>query len=152
MQELTLRFTIARRKNSNREQHFDEGWIYNCLQHVDDPNKVMAMLLRSADSVRIFEWIDLPVCEGHPHTLRAEQFERWLPADQWTYSIWNVGELRLNGNGAFESLHRHSRNAERLRCHGLVPWSHHVRPLHIPIKARSDATALGRGVITFSAI
>lgn len=81
-------------------QRFDEGWMYNCLQHVDEPNKVMAMLVRSADCVRIFEWIDLPVCEGHPHTLRVEQFEQWLPSDEWNYAIWNVGELRLNGNGA----------------------------------------------------
>jgi glycosyltransferase involved in cell wall biosynthesis/SAM-dependent methyltransferase len=81
-------------------RRFDEGWMYNCLQHVDEPNKVVAMLLRSVDSVRIFEWIDLPVCEGHPHTLRVEQFERWLPPDEWNYAIWNVGELRLNGNGA----------------------------------------------------
>jgi glycosyltransferase involved in cell wall biosynthesis len=82
------------------KKHFDEGWMYNCLQHVDDPNKVMAMLLRSVDSVRIFEWIDLPVCEGHPQMLTVEQFERWLPADEWECSIWNVGELRANGNGA----------------------------------------------------
>jgi len=81
-------------------QRFDEGWMYNCLQHVDEPNKVMAMLVRSADCVRIFEWIDLPMCEGHPHTLRVEQFEHWLPSDEWNYAIWNVGELRLNGNGA----------------------------------------------------
>ena len=80
-------------------EHFDEGWMYNCLQHVDEPDKVMAMLLRSVDSVRIFEWVDMPVYEGHPHTLNVEQFERWLPSDEWNCAIWNVGELR-NGDGA----------------------------------------------------
>ena len=80
--------------------HFDEGWMYNCLQHVDEPDKVMAMLLRSVDSVRIFEWVDMPVYEGHPHTLKVEQFERWLPSNEWNCAIWNVGELRENGNGA----------------------------------------------------
>ena len=86
-------------ENFTAPKRFDEGWMYNCLQHVDDPNKVMSMLLQSAGSVRIFEWIDLPVCPGHPHTLKAEQFERWLPANEWEFSIWNVGELRLDGNG-----------------------------------------------------
>jgi glycosyltransferase involved in cell wall biosynthesis len=82
------------------EKRYDEGWIYNCLQHVEDPNKVMAMLLESVDCVRVFEWIDLPIYEGHLHMLTVEQFERWLPADQWQCEIWNVGDLRLNGNGA----------------------------------------------------
>lgn len=79
---------------------FDEGWLYNCLQHVDDPNKVMAMLLRSVDSVRIFEWIDIAPYEAHPHMLTVKQFERWLPPDEWVPSIWNVGELHADGNAA----------------------------------------------------
>jgi len=89
-------------------KRFDEGWIYNCLQHVDDPNKVMSMLLRAVDAVRVFEWIEMPVCEGHPHTLTVEQFERWLPANEWECSIWNVGELRAEGNrpcGRYIAIH-----------------------------------------------
>jgi SAM-dependent methyltransferase len=94
----------------NPERRYDEGWIYNCLQHVEDPNKVMAMLLRSVDSVRVFEWIDMPIYEGHLHTLTVEQFERWLPTDQWKFEIWNVGEVRENGaNGRYIAIHA-SRN------------------------------------------
>jgi SAM-dependent methyltransferase len=81
-------------------KHYDEGWMYNCLQHVDDPNKVMANLLNSVDSVRIFEWIEMPVYPGHPHTFTADQFEQWIPSSVWSYSIWNVGELRFGNNGA----------------------------------------------------
>jgi SAM-dependent methyltransferase len=87
-------------KVSPAPQHFDEGWMYNCLQHVDDPDKVMKVLLQTSGSVRIFEWIDRHADAGHPHTLTVEQFERWLPADDWAYSIWNVGELRFGNNGA----------------------------------------------------
>ena len=88
------------------EQRYDEGWIYNCLQHVEDPDKVMAMLLRSVESVRVFEWIDMPAYEGHLHTLTVEQFARWLPADEWNCEIWNVGELRANGaNGRYIAVH-----------------------------------------------
>ncbi len=87
-------------------KHFDEAWMYNCLTHVDEPNKVMAMLLQAADSVRIFEWIDVPSDHTHPHTLRIEQFERWIQPDQWNYSIWNVGELRFgHASGRYIAIH-----------------------------------------------
>jgi glycosyltransferase involved in cell wall biosynthesis/SAM-dependent methyltransferase len=89
-------------------RHFDEGWIYNCLQHVDDPNKVMATLLRSVDNVRIFEWIDTAPSEGHPHTLTPDHFERWLPGDKWFCLFWNVGEVRFDSNlatGRYIAIH-----------------------------------------------
>lgn len=89
-------------------RRFDEGWIYNCLQHVDDPNKVMAMLLRSVDSVRIFEWIHTPPTEGHPHTLTPEHFEQWLSGDKWSCLLWNVGEMRFDQNlatGRYIAIH-----------------------------------------------
>ncbi|HEV8167704.1 MAG TPA: methyltransferase domain-containing protein, partial [Pyrinomonadaceae bacterium] len=89
-------------------RRFDEGWIYNCLQHVDDPNKVMAMMLRAVDSVRIFEWIDTPPSEGHPHTLTSEHFDRWLSGDNWLCLLWNVGEMRFDSNlatGRYIAIH-----------------------------------------------
>jgi SAM-dependent methyltransferase len=89
-------------------RRFDEGWIYNCLQHVDDPNKVMAMMLRSVDSVRIFEWIDTPPSEGHPHTLTSEHFDRWLSGDKWLCLLWNTGEMRFDSNlatGRYIAIH-----------------------------------------------
>lgn len=88
-------------KFSATTKHFDEGWMYNCLQHVDEPNEVMAMLLKAVDSVRIFEWIDTARNTGHPHILTPELFERWLPSNLWSYSIWNVGDLRFGDNGAY---------------------------------------------------
>ena len=108
--------TLYRSKAEEFEppRHFDEAWMYNCLQHVDDPNKVMAMLLQSADCVRIFEWIDMPVDPTHPNTLRVDQFERWLQADQWFFDIWNVGELRSSNDGgwgryiAIHAVRRHN--------------------------------------------
>jgi glycosyltransferase involved in cell wall biosynthesis/SAM-dependent methyltransferase len=87
-------------------QHFDEAWMYNCLQHVDDPDKVMAMLLQSADAVRIFEWIEMPNDSMHPHSLRIDQFERWIQPDRWSYSIWNAGELRFShAHGRYIAIH-----------------------------------------------
>lgn len=77
---------------------FDEVWMYNCLQHVDDPRHILSNIkvaaIRVGARVRIFEWVDLGVCPGHPHNLTEEMFLEAFPKDQWTRLIWNVGCLR----------------------------------------------------------
>ena len=57
---------------------FDEVWIYNVLQHVHDPAKIIANAKRLAPVLRIFEWIDMPVYPGHPHSLTKESLEGWI--------------------------------------------------------------------------
>lgn len=52
---------------------FDEVWMYNVLQHTDDPKKIISNMLSLGNTVRVFEWIDIPPHEGHPHML-TEQF------------------------------------------------------------------------------
>lgn len=48
---------------------YDECWIYNCLQHTEDPVLVIKNAKKAAKTLRIFEWIDIPAHEGHPHCL-----------------------------------------------------------------------------------
>jgi hypothetical protein len=60
------------------EAPFDEAWLYNVLQHVQDPALVVANARRAARLVRVFEWIDVPPHEGHPHTLRSDVLDAWL--------------------------------------------------------------------------
>jgi len=55
-------------------EDFDEAWIYNVLQHVRSPEAVIANARNAARFIRIFEWIDTPTNEGHPHSLT----ETWL--------------------------------------------------------------------------
>lgn len=59
----------------------DEVWIYNVLQHVDDP----ALIIRNAKAiskmVRIFEWVDIAPHEGHPHELKKDKLDEWLGID-----------------------------------------------------------------------
>jgi hypothetical protein len=52
---------------------YDEAWIYNVLQHVDDPALIIENAFRIARIIRMFEWIDFPPHPGHPHML-TEQF------------------------------------------------------------------------------
>ncbi len=57
---------------------FHEVWIYNCLQHTDDPEKIIANAKSLAPVLRLFEWIDLPPHPGHPQELTEEILNRWI--------------------------------------------------------------------------
>jgi len=60
------------------EEGYDEVWIYNCLQHVIDPEKIINNAKKAAPVIRIFEWIDIPAHEGHPHELKEDKLNKWL--------------------------------------------------------------------------
>lgn len=60
------------------EYGWDEVWIYNCLQHVNDPQKIIENAKKSAKVLRIFEWINVPPHEGHPHMLTKSNLENWI--------------------------------------------------------------------------
>lgn len=51
---------------------FDEAWCYNCLQHTEDPRRILRNMARAARTVRLFEWIWTSVGEGHPQTITPE--------------------------------------------------------------------------------
>ena len=57
---------------------FDEVWIYNVLQHVDDPKLIIENSKKVSKIIRIFEWIDNGVSPGHPHDLKEEKLNTWL--------------------------------------------------------------------------
>jgi hypothetical protein len=57
---------------------FDEVWIYNVLQHVEDPAKVISNARLAAPVLRIFEWVNIPPHEGHPQMLMAELLDAWI--------------------------------------------------------------------------
>ncbi len=59
-------------------ESFDEVWIYNVLQHVQDPQAVIATALQHGGVVRVFEWVDIPADEKHPHMLTQAALDSWL--------------------------------------------------------------------------
>jgi SAM-dependent methyltransferase len=67
---------------------FDIVFIYNCLQHVEDPQLVVANARAAAKELRMFEWLDIPPHEGHPHTLTEADL------NSWTGRTGTVVELR----------------------------------------------------------
>ena len=56
---------------------FDEVWMYNCLQHTHDPEKIIKNCIRAGKVFRIFEWIDIPPHDGHPQMLTKELLDKW---------------------------------------------------------------------------
>jgi 2-polyprenyl-3-methyl-5-hydroxy-6-metoxy-1,4-benzoquinol methylase len=55
------------------QEPFDEAWIYNCLQHTQDPEKILRGAQHIAKMIRIHEWIDVDGNEGHPQKLTAKE-------------------------------------------------------------------------------
>lgn len=59
----------------NFDKEFDEAWIYNCLQHVRDPAKVIAAARKAAKVIRIYEPLEVGVHPGHPHNLAKDALD-----------------------------------------------------------------------------
>ena len=72
---------------------YDEVWLYNVLQHVEDPEKVVAMAKQARRVVRVFEWIDIPAYQGHPHELKADVLADWFDGS----AEWDVYDLDESG-------------------------------------------------------
>lgn len=81
---------------------YDEAWCYNVLQHVVDPQAVIETARRSASVLRIFEWIEMPPCEGHPHTLHAVDLNEWIGGDGTVEHVDENGAVGLAYYGCFD--------------------------------------------------
>jgi glycosyltransferase involved in cell wall biosynthesis len=64
---------FEKKKAEEMDEHgWDEVWIYNVLQHVQDPVKVIEKVKQVGKIVRVFEFLERPADEGHPHVLTEE--------------------------------------------------------------------------------
>lgn len=82
---------------------FDEAWIYNTLQHVEDPEKVIANARAVSDIIRIFEWIDIPPYPGHPHLLTEAFLNRCCDTMGFVSQISETGAVGRAYYNAFRS-------------------------------------------------
>ncbi len=60
------------------EKRYDEVWIYNVLQHTENPEKIIKNVLKIGKIIRLFEWINTGTSEGHPHELTEKLLNKWL--------------------------------------------------------------------------
>lgn len=87
---------------------FDEVWIYNVLQHVQDPQRCVEIARELGKRVRIFEWVNVPVSPGHPHVLTELELGTWLGMD--AEELAALGPR--NGRNAGASLHTEQLDGE----------------------------------------
>lgn len=68
-------------------QRFDVALLYNVLQHTVDPELIAHKLLRIAKQVHVFEWIDVPSDDLHPHILTEANLNKWFGAKGMTEAV-----------------------------------------------------------------
>lgn len=56
---------------------FDEVWIYNVLQHVENPEQIVKNIRSISKIIRVFDWLDIGVAPGHPHNLTEDVMNMW---------------------------------------------------------------------------
>ena len=61
--------------------HYDIGLLYNCLQHTENPQKIIENMRKICDIIYIHEWLDTPISEGHIQTITKYNLDKWLDAD-----------------------------------------------------------------------
>ena len=67
----------------------DEVWIFNLLQHVIDPDKLIENCKKWAKKIRFFEPVDQEISICHPHSPSKADFKRWF-GDYETYKENNT--------------------------------------------------------------
>ena len=80
------------------ETGYDEVWIYNCMQHAVSPATIIANARAAAPVLRIFEWIDIPAHDGHPHELTEESLNDWIGAKG---NVTTLGESGCYGKAYY---------------------------------------------------
>jgi len=80
-------------------KQYDEVWIYNVLQHTIDPELIIANALEFAPVIRMFEWVDIPPHQGHPHELKKVLLDYWLGSPGTTVNYAGVDGMGGTGYG-----------------------------------------------------
>lgn len=60
------------------EEKVDEVWFFNILQHCIDPELCLIKAKENSQIIRIFEPIDLPTNNEHPHSFNEQWFKNIL--------------------------------------------------------------------------
>lgn len=72
-------------ENYLSEEKYDIALSYNVLQHVINPELAIKNMLKSAKEVRVFDWLDVGVHDGHPHDLKKDLLNKWLGGNGQTH-------------------------------------------------------------------
>ena len=79
--EAGIEFIQAKAEDFVSEEVFDEALIYNVLQHVEDPEKIVKNILSFSKVVRTFEYIEAGISPGHIHNLTQNDMNSWFEGE-----------------------------------------------------------------------
>jgi 2-polyprenyl-3-methyl-5-hydroxy-6-metoxy-1,4-benzoquinol methylase len=86
------------------EGHYDVGIIYNCLQHTENPEKIISNMRKMCDMIYIHEWLDTTISDGHIQTIRESDLNKWLDSKGMVgYERWNESTVTPYYYGLFIS-------------------------------------------------
>jgi hypothetical protein len=77
-QECGIEFRNSKAEDLAPVPEYDLALVYNCLLHVEEPKRIIYRIRNSCRELRIFEWLDTPISDGHIHSFTAEQLDGWL--------------------------------------------------------------------------
>jgi len=92
------------------ETGYDEVFIYNCLQHVEDPKKIIFNAKKAGKLIRIFEYINIPICAGHIHTLKESELNQWLGGEgkvEENKRYYGIFPSNINSKEYWDKIYRH---------------------------------------------
>ena len=58
--------------------YYEIGIIYNCLQHTEEPERIIKNMRQMCKEIFIHEWLDTPKSSGHIQTITEFQLNKWL--------------------------------------------------------------------------
>lgn len=83
-------------------EYFDECWIYNVLEHCEDPAKVADNARKLGKIVRVFEWVNVGISAGHIHTLTKENLDIWFGGEGKVEKVNKDGAVGTCWHGVFK--------------------------------------------------
>ncbi len=84
---------------------FDEVWIYNVLEHVLDPHKIIKNAYKISKIIRLYEWLNTPPNIGHPQTLRKGKMDKWLKGEGKITKHPRGNTIATSYSGVFRGKH-----------------------------------------------
>lgn len=99
--ECGIEFWNLKAEDRMPQKEFDLTLIYNVLQHVDDPTIVLEQAKATAREIRIFDWLETPISDGHIHSLKAEQLDQILSGSGKVHHIKEGGLVGKAYTGIF---------------------------------------------------
>lgn len=93
-EQLIIRYNFG----SSEHDTFDIGIIYNCLQHTENPEKIIQNMRKCCKVIHIFEWIDTGLADGHIHDLKEDKLNQWLGG---VGAVRDLNQEGLVGRGYF---------------------------------------------------